>query len=305
MIKSLSILFFVFFSFTQYIFAWKDVRLNSPDGRIVFNLTINKGTPVYSIAFNKNRLIENSSLNLDLEGIGKFQQAFIGNSPATKEVNENYKLRVGKASIVNNHYRRVIILLQDKMNTSYKVNIEVRAFNDGIAFRYSFPKQDGSSSFNLLEERTQFRFRADPVVKALLLPNFTTSHEGLYTTAPLSAIKEDTLMDMPALFQFPDNIYLAITEAALLDYAGMYLVKHNGVLQSQLSPLPGQQRIKVKASLPHNSPWRVLLISDRLGALIESNIITSLNAPSAIKDVSWLKPGYDNISLVERNHHSR
>jgi alpha-glucosidase len=84
---------------------------------------------------------------------------------------------------------------------------------------------------------------------------------------------------------------MAITEAALLDYAGMYLIKRNGILQSQLSPLPGQQKIKVKATVPHNSPWRVLLISDRLGALIETNIITNLNASSSFKDVSWIKPG--------------
>jgi alpha-glucosidase len=154
-----------------------------------------------------------------------------------------------------------------------------------------FPKENGQSSFALADERTQFRFTGDPVVKALLLPGFTTSHEGLYTTAPLSGIKEDTLMDMPALFQFPDKTYMAITEAALVDYAGMYLVKRQGVLCSQLSPLPDQPAIKVKAALPHKSPWRVLLISDRIGTLIESNIITSLNAPSAIKDISWLKPG--------------
>jgi len=47
----------------------------------------------------------------------------------------------------------------------------------------------------------------------------------------------------------------------------------------------------VQATLPHYSPWRVLLISDRVGSLIESNIISSLNAPSAIKDIGWLKPG--------------
>jgi len=107
----------------------------------------------------------------------------------------------------------------------------------------------------------------------------------------LSNIKEDTLLDMPALFQFPNNIYMAITEAALLDYAGMYLIKHKGIICSQLSPLPGLNGIKVKANLPHKSPWRVMLISDRVGALIESNIITSLNEPTAIKDVSWIKPG--------------
>ena len=291
MIRSLPILFFVFVSLNQFIFAQEDIRLTSPDGRIVFNLTINTGIPVYSVRFNKNMLIENSSLNIQIEGLGMLRQAVISQSSAIKEIKESYKLIVGKTSTVNDRYRQVIIPLEDKLNKDYKVNVEVRVFNDGVAFRYSFPKQHWITGFTILQERTQFRFTADPVIKALLLPNYTTSHEGLYTTAPLSEIKEDTLLDMPALFQFPGKVYMAITEAALLDYAGMYLVKHNGTLYSQLSPLPGQQKNKVNFSLPHNSPWRVLLISDKLGALIESNIITSLNAPSAIKDVSWVKPG--------------
>jgi alpha-glucosidase len=289
--SGLTILFLFSPFFGQCLFAQKEIHLTSPDGRIVFDLEINEGIPVYSVSFNKTVLIEKSTLNLDLEGTGMFQQAWISRPAVYTEVNAKYKLVAGKASVVNNHYRQVIIPLQDRLSKDYKINIEVRLFNDGVAFRYSFPKPTGHSSFTLLEEQTQFRFVSDPVVKALLLPGFTTSHEGLYTTSPLSAIKEDTLMDMPALFQFPDKIFMAITEAALLDYAGMYLVKHAGLLYSQLSPLPGQQKIKVKANLPHNSPWRVLLISDRLGALIESNIITNLNAPSSIKDLGWLKPG--------------
>ena len=104
-------------------------------------------------------------------------------------------------------------------------------------------------------------------------------------------ITNDTLMDMPALFEFPGKIYMAITEANLLDYAGMSLIKRNGILTSQLSPLPGQYAIKVKANLPHHTPWRVMMISDRIGALIESNILTDLAEPCKIKDLSWLKPG--------------
>ena len=83
-------------------------------------------------------------------------------------------------------------------------------------------------------------------------------------------------MDMPVLLQFPGNTYMAITEAALLDYAGMYLIKRNGMLTSQLSPLPNQPNIKVKATFPNQSPWRVLMIGNRIGTLIESNILTSL-----------------------------
>ncbi|MBA3675662.1 MAG: glycoside hydrolase family 97 catalytic domain-containing protein, partial [Chitinophagaceae bacterium] len=77
----------------------------------------------------------------------------------------------------------------------------------------------------------------------------------------------------------------------LVNYAGMSLIKRDGILYSQLTPLPGQASIKVKASLPHHTPWRVMMISDRAGALIESNILTSLADPCKIQDLSWLKPG--------------
>jgi alpha-glucosidase len=291
-IKIISCLYLLFLSIC--LLAQKEVRLQSPDGNIVFTLTANESIPVYSVAYKKNKLIENSSFNLTVEEYGVMQKIFINKTPVFMEINENYKLVVGKASRVNNHYRQVIISLLDRMNKEYRVDVEVRAFNDGVAFRYLFPKLNNHTSFTLLEEKTQFKFTGDPIVKALPLPNFTSSHEGFYITAPLSKIKEDTLLDMPALFQFPGKIFLAITEAALLDYAGMYLIKHNGVLSSRLSPLPtplGDGGIKVKAMLPHKSPWRVMLISDRIGALIESNIITNLNEPTAIKDISWIKPG--------------
>jgi alpha-glucosidase len=289
--KGLYILFIFPHFFIPHLFAQNNIRLTSPDGRIEFILKANEDIPAYSITFKKNLLIENSSLNLDVEGMGMLRQAFIRAPVVNKEVNESYKLIVGKASTIKNHYRQAIISLQDKLNKDYRLNIEVRVFNDGVAFRYLFLKLKGLSSFTLMDEKTQFRFTTNPLVKALLLPNFTTSHEGLYTTGPLREIKEDTLMDMPALFQFPNKTFMAITEAALLDHAGMYLVKKQGILYSQLSPLPNQEKIKVKATLPHNSPWRVLLISDRLGALIESNIITSLNEATSIKDTSWIKPG--------------
>ena len=92
------------------------------------------------------------------------------------------------------------------------------------------------NEFELTNENTTFNLANNPIVKALLLPNYTSSHEGFYTTTSFNELKEDTLMDMPALFQFPNHIYMAITEAALLDYAGMYLIKHNGILTSALSP---------------------------------------------------------------------
>jgi alpha-glucosidase len=160
-----------------------------------------------------------------------------------------------------------------------------------LLFDMNFPGKKNWSEYTMTDENTQFNIAQNPKVKSLFLPNFTTSHEGLYQNNQLQNIGENKLMDVPALFEFPDKSYLAITEASLRDYAGMYLVKKNGVLQSELSPLPGQQEEKVKATLPHQTSWRVMLIGDRIGSLIESNILTSLNEPTQIKDLTWLKPG--------------
>jgi alpha-glucosidase len=151
--------------------------------------------------------------------------------------------------------------------------------------------QPSWDNYTLTNENTNFNLTGNPTTTAGYLENFTTSHEHRYSVLPLNEIKNDTLIDVPALFTFPQKIYMAITEADLLDYAGMCLIKHNGILTSQLTPLPNQTLIKVKAILPHHTPWRVMMISDQVGDLIASNILTNLSEPCAIKDLSWLAPG--------------
>ena len=270
------------------IVAQKNVRLTSPDGNIVFSFSMQKGQPQYSVSYNRQVLLQNSTFNLVFDDASPLQHCRLKKETHYSEGVENYALIVGKTSLVNQPNKEATIYLQGE---KYDVNVEVKAFNDGIAFRYVFPEQPGHRSVTLLDERSQFNVTGDPIIKALLLPNFLTSHEGLYSTAALSNIREDSLMDMPALLQFPGNVYMAITEAALLDYAGMYLVKRNGILTSRLSPLPGQTEIKVKAVLPHSSPWRVMLIGSRIGALIESNILTNLCPPVNLKETAWIKTG--------------
>ena len=279
----------------------KDIRIASPNGRIVFIFNLTPTVPTYRVMFDKKTLVDASELSLVFRENGAFGSNLVQPKPIFRDIDETYELVVGKVKTARNHCREARIPLVEKTGGKRQIDLVVRVFDDGLAFRYEFPKQANWSSYTLTDETTTFRLTQNPTVKALFLPNFTSSHEGLYTTIPLSNIKNDTLMDMPALFTFPDKTYLALTEAALNDYAGMYLTKKNGssegrtpgapVLTSQLSPLPKQTAVKVKAVLPHQTPWRVMLISDRVGALIESNILTSLNEPCKIADVSWLKPG--------------
>jgi alpha-glucosidase len=267
------------------------IRLTSPSGELIFSFGLVDRTAQYHISYKGKPIIGNSELSLSFKGEPDFEKGLKINPPVYRQGEEAYTLIVGKTSQVDDYYREVTILLEETVSPFRRLSLVVRAFNDGIALRYEFPERKDRTSFVLTEENTRFRLEGNPGVHALFLPNFTTSHEGEYTHLPWNEVRPDTLMDMPALFEFPGLGYLAITEAALLDYAGMYLVKHDGLLTSRLSPWPGQSEIKVQAGLPHHSPWRVLLISDRIGALIESNMITDLNEPCKIKDPSWIRPG--------------
>jgi len=270
--------------------AQKNIRLTSPDNNIVFSFKFLNNKMMYCITLKGKTIVDYSSLSLKFNN-GNFETNLKFNKPVFRDTTEDYELVVGKAKQIHSHYKEVTIPLEETLSPYRKINFIVRAFDDGLAFRYQIPQQKNWSNFTLLDENTTFKLSGDPIVHTLLLPNYTSSHEGYYTSGPLSKLKEDTLMDMPALFEFENKAYVAITEAALLNYAGMYLMKQDGILTSKLSPLPNQTLIKVKAKIPHSSPWRVLMISDRVGALIESNILTSLNEPCKIKDVSWIKPG--------------
>lgn len=272
------------------LYANKSVRLSSPNGKIKFSLVLDKNSPVYSVAFNKQTLIQDSPLTLTFDN-GAFGENVKINKPVFSTKEETYELIVGKAKHIHSLSKEVIIPLEETVQPFRKINLVVRAFDDGIAFRYEFPKQKGWDSYIMYDEGTTFNLQSNPNVTTLFLPNYQSSHEGKYTVTDYTDMDNKRLMDMPALFSFPNHVYMAITEAAVRDYAGMYLWKENGALLGKLSPKLGQERIKVEASLPHQSPWRVLMISDQIGSLIASNILTNLNEPCKIEDTSWIKPG--------------
>jgi alpha-glucosidase len=290
----------------------KDIEVRSPDGGILFLFRCKKGVPEYDVRYRGLPLIERSPLSLTFEGSGVFGKGLVAGKVVATEGEDKYELVVGKTKSVHDVYSQAVIPLEEKEGQRRKINFVVRVFNDGVAFRYEIPEQAGWTSISLVDEASTFRVAGDPSVMASFREGFTTSHEGLYWKGRFSQIKEDTLMDMPIFLDFGGgsgsggggHVYAAITEARLVDYAGMYLIRHGDVLKSELSPLPGQPggtvgdlesgrmvAERVGAKLPHETPWRVILLGTRAGALVESNIITDLNDDCAIKDVSWIKPG--------------
>ncbi len=267
------------------------LKLSSPDRSIHLEIIHGHSSPQYAVWYKNKPLILPSNLTLSFNGSGIFGPHISYGNPQKKEVIDEYPLIIGKTSQVKEHYWELFLPMKENKAPFRKVSIRFRVFNDGLAFRYEFPKSEGQDSLILKDENTEFNFFGNPKVLTLFRENFTTSHEGIYDHLNLKDIKEDTLMDMPTLFESQNSAFVGITEANLIDYAGMYLIKKKDIITTALSPRPDGSGLLVKALLPHVSPWRVLMISDRVGALVESNILTNLTEPNKVVNPSWIKAG--------------
>jgi alpha-glucosidase len=285
-------------------------RVSSPDGNITFLLsgaqpvvdatgTAANRNPIessmyYAVEFHGKRVIEHSRMGLELGGAGGLVELGPGmreTAAQTGQADETYTIPVGKTRSVRNNYNSLRADFSD--GAAHKISVEVRVFNDGVAFRYTVPDQPSIHQVRIADELTEFTFAKDATSYPLLLEGFQTPYEDEYTMRQVSGLHKDWLIGLPFLAEEPGLAWVAITEADIDHYAGMYLKKGEGAfaVRSELSPHVDDATIAVETPAPANSPWRVLMIGDEPGRLVESNIVLNLNPPSKIADTSWIKPG--------------
>jgi alpha-glucosidase len=275
------------------------VTIESPDGnvRVVFGLygtTGRTAVPCYEVSWRGRLLVQQASLGMDLGGTGPLGGNVRIVAVTRAQRDDTYAVFPGKSSTARDHYREAVIALEERAEPRRRLDLIFRAYNDGAAFRYRLPRQSSLAEFTITEERSTFVFAGNPQAYVLPLGAFTTSYEQYYRLSPLRNVGPDALIGLPLLVAYPNDTWVAVTEANLTDYAGMYLTgvaARPGALVTRLSPLPDNPHVKVSARAPHLSPWRVLMIADRPGALIESNLILNLSDPRAIADISWIRPG--------------
>jgi alpha-glucosidase len=285
------------------------VELKSPDGRLIIDVQTIKdkqpseeGQLVYSVSFRGKPVITQSVLRLELQGQRPLGAAvrIAGTTPSTE--NSTYKLVTGKVSVARNHYNALRIDLDESGPFARKLSLEARAFDDAVAFRYVVPEQPLLRELRLSKETTEFRLSADATAWCMILPNYRSMYESEFYKMSVSSLSNQggvassMLVGLPVLLELPGVAWVAITEADVRDYAAMYLVNPSASwtghwFESRLSPDPNDPDLAVTGTLPKSSPWRVLLIADAPGRLIESTVITSLNPESVIKDTSWIRAG--------------
>ncbi|RZK26750.1 MAG: glycoside hydrolase family 97 protein, partial [Hymenobacter sp.] len=182
------------------VFAQKPLTLRSPDGQLTFRFRLTPQAPVYTVAFHGKPVVTESPLGLVFQPGGAWGAGLRQVSAQASVTDEFYSLPVGKASRVRNHYRQLRIALREG-GPGRLVYLVVRAYDDGLAFRYEFPAQKDWTSYVLTDENSTFHLAGDPTLLTLFRPSYTTSHEGFYSRLPLSKVKADTLLDLPTLVQ--------------------------------------------------------------------------------------------------------
>jgi alpha-glucosidase len=276
------------------------VRVASPDGGIVFSLSDSRTSDAtkskisgifYSVDFQGKRLIDESALGLKLQGSPAIGPGMHKVSERTGQHDETYSIPVGKTSEVRDHYNSAVVDLAD--DAGRKMSLEVRAYNDGVAFRYVLPAQAGQRTLRIERELTEFNYPKDATLYPLIVDGFQSSYEDEYQQRQVNGIHPEWLIALPLLAEVPGAAWVAVTEADIENYAGMYLKKGDSRfgLRAELSPHVDQKGIAVQTTAPVTTPWRVLMIGDQPGRLVESNIVLNLNPPSKIADTSWIKAG--------------
>jgi alpha-glucosidase len=280
------------------------LELRSPDGRIV--VTVNAtGALAYRVAVDGVPVLNDSRLGLRLRD-GELGRDVALVKADRAEADTTWTNPLGKRRLVRDHHRELAVTLREQ-SSGREFQVIFRTFDDGVGFRYALSAGAGTKDFIVEEELTEFAFTADNLCFAgdhTHIPSdaydvrggFAGSQEWEFLRQRLSDLSPDTVTGLPLLTQTP-AAWVAVTEADLVDWAGLWLAREPlaagttaVTLRARLAPRLDGQGL-VKAVLPHVSPWRVLMIGREPGRLIESDLVLNLSTPCQIADPSWIKPG--------------
>lgn len=272
---------------------------------VKLNFTLDKeGTPVYAVYYDEKPVIRPSQMGFTFTNSDDFSRNFKILGSEQKSIDETWKPVWGEVNKVRNHYNEVDVhLLQN--STNRLLDIVFRVFEDGVGFRYQFPKQPGLKYFIVTNEFTQFNLSGDH--KAFWIPGDYDTNEYPYTTCKISEIDNHALVEKstdiavrvapdryvvqtPLMMKSADGLYINIHEAALVNYPAMQLHVDTGNFKLSCRLVPDALGNKAYLHAPFHTPWRTIIVSDKATDILASKMILNLNDPSVIKNASWITP---------------
>lgn len=296
---------FVAIHLFQLVHADQLINTSSPDGNIQLVITSHdNGELAYRVSYKGRIVVANSGLGFKLASPAVSLIKFDILKTDSSATDETWKPVWGEQSSIRNHYKQLTLAVKDKSGSDIQLIIKFRLFNDGLGFRYEFPKQSKLDHFVIASEMTEFAMTGDH--KVFWIPGDYDTNEYAYYTTKLSEIDatggghaqeisakfffDKNAVQTPLMMKSSDGLYINIHEAALVNYPCMDLVidKSTNIFHAHL--VPDAVGNAAYLQTPAVTPWRTILVSDKATDIVASRMILNLNEPSKIKDVSWIKP---------------
>ncbi|MBU3025567.1 glycoside hydrolase family 97 protein [Zobellia galactanivorans] len=251
-----------------------EIKVESPDGNytLVFNLN-EKSEAIYHVDYKGTGIIEASKLGLGIDGLPT--EGLKATLVETKMHNAIWKPPYGTKTEYPEKYSEALVkITTDSGEPLY--NLRFRAYDEGVALRYEFP--ENKEKVTIEKELTEFS------VKQGAIAYTTRVSQGVIQKTPVDEIKES--MERPLLINLSDSLYVAIGEAAQINYSRMKLNSYGShTLQADIEG-------EVTFDHPFVSPWRFVMAGKTAGEILENNyLVLNLNEPNKIADTSWMKPG--------------
>ena len=278
--------------------------LTSPDGNIVVTFDMLKGgIPAYEMTYKGQSVIKSSRLGLVFKNFNADADFRITGLDRS-ESRGNWAPVWGENSTIDDNYNSMTVQLMKKAEgRTFEMDIEFRAYDDGIGFRYLLPGSDGTE-LTLTDEVTRFAMPSD--LTAWWIPGDYDTQEYEYVKSRLSEIRAHNTDDkignvsqtsfsptgvQTSLMLKSDNgLYINLHEAALVDYPAMHLDLDDSNMTFKAWLTPDRNGNKAEIKLPFRTPWRAIMVSDKAVDILSSNLIYNLNEPNALDDTSWIHP---------------
>lgn len=258
-------------------------RVVSPNANLAISFKLDEsGQPGYNVNYKGKELVTLSKLGLVEKGGINMSKGFKVVKSSYQTANEEWFSTWGENKKHLDHHHQLTVELVNDDNVDLKLFF--RAYDDGVAFRYSYNIPSVDSIF-VTEELTEFNFNK-PATTWSIPSNFET-YELLYRKLPIDSLKD---ANTPVTFKFDDFCYAALHEAALYNYPEMNIkAVEPSRFVANLAPLPNG--VKAELGNSFETPWRYIQVTDKAANLIASSLILNLNEPSVIADADeWIKP---------------
>lgn len=271
-------------------------EVTSPDGKV--SISVKHGKQLtYAVKHGNTVAMEPSALGFVIDGKQVGNNTTPVKATPAKEIKEQYTLKSGKRLQTLNHCMERTLTFKSQQGQPF--DIVLRAYNDGVAFRYALTRKDGKTH-HISEELTEFAVPTQG--KAWIHPYIVTNGVISYeewaepNIAIRSAAPQESGWAFPMLFN-TNKLWLLVTEAELDgNYPGTH-TDNSGQGSAYKIRFPEKTEKKFPnapqalTNLPWQSPWRVIAVGDELNDIFATQIVTHLNPPSRVKDQSWIKPG--------------